>query len=249
MLVLRESKTERMAKRESLIFMNKLVLLLNIAAVVLGNDSSSSSSSSTPGFHAFYFIQQWLPSYCNQQGTTCCDPPAGKLATNFTIYGLWPYSDDGSALQNCPGETFDVSPLKAIESMLEKEWPSYTCPQIGRKFWVHEYNKHGTCSKSFLDEMSYFQAALNLKDKINVLQALVDAGIQPNDQFYPLEIINTAITTATGFRPFIFCNYDAQGNSQIWQVLHCVDKTGMEFITCPSSEGQKDCASTIKFPF
>lgn len=57
---------------------------------------------------------QWLPSYCNQKGTNCCYPPTGKPATNFSIYGLWPYQDDGSCLQNCPGSTFDVSLVCAL---------------------------------------------------------------------------------------------------------------------------------------
>ncbi|KNA22865.1 hypothetical protein SOVF_029740 [Spinacia oleracea] len=140
--------------------------------------------------------------------------------------------------------------LKPIEKLLQKEWPSYTCPQIGRKFWVHEWNKHGTCSKPVLDEMSYFQAALNLKNKVKIIQALAKAGIQPDGRFYPLESIRTAITTATGgFRPTIFCNHDAQGNTQIWQVVHCVDQKGINLINCTNAPKElANCAPSIKFP-
>ncbi|XP_021748646.1 ribonuclease 1-like [Chenopodium quinoa] len=230
-----------MAKLGSLIFISKLVLLLNFAVTTLANDPND--------FQAFYYIQQWLPSYCNQKGTPCCYPPTGKPKANFAIYGLWPYTSDGSSIQNCDGSSFDVGPLKPIEKMLQTEWPSFTCPQIGRKFWLHEWNKHGTCSKSVLDETSYFHTALNLKNKINIFQALAKAKIQPNNQFYSLESINTAITRATGFRPSIFCNHDAQGNSQIWQVIHCVDKSGVKLTNCSSTpKNQGGCSSTIKFP-
>ncbi|XP_010683175.2 ribonuclease 3 [Beta vulgaris subsp. vulgaris] len=224
-------------------FITRLVLLFNLALLALANNDLSTD------FSAFYFIQQWLPSYCNQKGTNCCYPPTGKPATNFSIYGLWPYQDDGSCLQNCPGSTFDVSLIKPIESMLQQEWPSFTCPEIGRKFWLHEWNKHGTCSKSVLDEMAYFHAALNLKNKINIFQAFAETMIQPNDQFYPLDNITTMISLATGFRPSIFCNHDAQGDSQIWQVLLCVDKSGTELVNCSNPYKQQgNCASTIKFP-
>lgn len=139
--------------------------------------------------------------------------------------------------------------LKPIESILRKEWPSFTCPQIGRKFWLHEWNKRGTCSKSILDEMAYFHAALNVKNKINILQILAKDMILPNNQFYSLDSITTTISQAVGFRPSIFCNHDAQGDSQLWQVLLCVDKNGMELINCSTPpQGLGDCASTIKFP-
>uniref|UniRef100_A0A803MND5 Uncharacterized protein n=1 Tax=Chenopodium quinoa TaxID=63459 RepID=A0A803MND5_CHEQI len=95
-----------MTKWGCLIFISKLVVLLNFAVIALGDEPTSSE------FRAFYFIQQWLPSYCNPQGTICCDPSAGKPTPNFTIYGLWPYTEDGTALENCPGERFDVAPVR-----------------------------------------------------------------------------------------------------------------------------------------
>ncbi|XP_057530705.1 ribonuclease 1-like [Amaranthus tricolor] len=218
-----------------------LIMLLNLAVTSLGN---------VPNFdyHAFYFIHQWLPSYCNQKGTKCCYPPTGRPAADFTIYGLWPYNDGGNSLQNCPGSSYDVAPLKAIQNMLQKDWPSLTCPQIGRKFWLHEWNKHGTCSKSVLDELAYFHAASNMKNKLNIFEALSKARIIPNNQFYQVENIKAAITQATGYRPFIFCNHDAEGNSQIWQVIFCVDKSGTKLVNCSGSP-QGQCAySTVKFP-
>ncbi|KAL2903931.1 Ribonuclease 3 [Bienertia sinuspersici] len=133
--------------------------------------------------------------------------------------------------------------------MLQNEWPSFTCPQIGRKFWLQEWNKHGTCTKSALDEMSYFHATLNLHNNINILEVLAKANIKPNNQFYPLKMITTVITQATRFKPFIFCNNDAQGYAQIWQVAHCVDKNGIDLINCNNPlKGPQSCASSIKFP-
>lgn len=60
---------------------------------------------------------------------------------------------------------------------LEKNWPSLTCPSSDdTKFWTHEWEKHGTCSESELDQHEYFEAALKLKQKVNLLQILENAG-------------------------------------------------------------------------
>jgi hypothetical protein len=59
-----------------------------------------------------------------------------------------------------------------------KSWPTFVCSKKGaRKFWSHEWTKHGTCSESVLDMHAYFAAALKLKDKVDLLQTLKNAGI------------------------------------------------------------------------
>lgn len=137
--------------------------------------------------------------------------------------------------------------LKPIEDDLQKSWPSYTCPLIGRKFWLHEWNKRGTCSKSTLDEIPYFQAALKLKSKINLLQILESAGIKPDNSLYSLNSINQAISRSVGFEPWIQCNHNAQGNSQIFIVTICADKTGSTLIKCPKIP-QGNCDLKVQFP-
>ncbi|KAL2903943.1 Ribonuclease 1 [Bienertia sinuspersici] len=217
-----------------------LVLFLSLAVVALGNTSH---------LRAFYLVQQWLGSYCNQAGTRCCYPPSGKPSPDFTIDGLWPYDYKGNFAYNCGVDNYDVGLIKPLETRLRKEWPSFTCPQIGRKFWVHEWNKHGTCTKSILGEIPYFEAALDLKNKANILYALEKAGIRPNNQIYSLNDIKKAIVQYIGFEPWIMCNHNAQGHSQIWQVTLCADITGKKLINCPYiPKGNNGCASKIQFP-
>jgi len=50
---------------------------------------------------------QWLGSYCDQKGTRCCYPPTGKPKPDFTVYGLWPYYNDGTFPYNCGSDNFD----------------------------------------------------------------------------------------------------------------------------------------------
>lgn len=61
---------------------------------------------------------------------------------------------------------------------MEKNWPSLSCPSSnGFRFWSHEWEKHGTCAESELDQREYFESALKLKEKSNLLQFLKQAGI------------------------------------------------------------------------
>ncbi|XP_043716842.1 ribonuclease 1-like [Telopea speciosissima] len=199
-------------------------------------------------FDFFYFVQQWPGSYCDTR-RSCCYPTTGKPAADFGIHGLWPNYDDGSYPSNCDSNAvFDPSLISDLTSSLEANWPTLACPSSdGLKFWSHEWLKHGSCSESVLDQHGYFQAALNLKKKVNLLQALQTAGIKPDGRFYSVDKITEAIKEATGFTPGIECNVDSSRNHQLYQVYLCVDTSGSNFIECPVAPSSR-CGSKIEFP-
>ncbi|KAJ6322392.1 hypothetical protein OIU77_012278 [Salix suchowensis] len=187
---------------------------------------------------------QWPVSYCDTK-QSCCYPRTGKPVADFGIHGLWPQNKDGSYPQNCnPDSALDEDQISDLTSSLQKDWASLSCPSsTGFRFWSHEWEKHGTCAESEeIDQHGYFEAALKLKEKANLLQALRNAGIQPDDEFYDLGSIKEAIKDATGFTPGIECNIDPSKNSQIYQVFMCVDISGSEFIECPAVPKRR-CAS------
>ena len=93
--------------------------------------------------------------------------------------------------------------------------------------------KHGACSESQLDQHEYFEAALNLKKKVNPLQILRIARIEPNDGLYSLDNIIKAIIKGIGHTPRIGCNKDSDGNSQLYQIYFCVDSFGAKIIKYP----------------
>lgn len=200
-------------------------------------------------FGFFYFVQQWPGSYCDTKHS-CCYPRTGKPVADFGIHGLWPQNEDGSYPQNCNRDNaLDEDQISDLTSSLQKDWPSLSCPSsTGFRFWSHEWEKHGTCAESEeIDQHGYFEAALKLKEKANLLQALNNAGIKPDDEFYDLDSIKEAIKDATGFTPGIECNIDASKNSQLYQVFMCVDISGSEFIECPVLPKRR-CASKVQFP-
>ncbi|KAJ4711348.1 Ribonuclease [Melia azedarach] len=199
-------------------------------------------------FDFFYLVLQWPGSYCDT-AKSCCYPTTGKPAADFGIHGLWPNKNDGSYPSNCdPNSPFDQSQISDLKSSMQKNWPTLACPSgNGLEFWSHEWEKHGTCSESVLDQHDYFQAALNFKNQVDLLQALKSAGIQPDGNSYSLERIKDAIKGETGFAPWIECNVDESGNSQLYQIYLCVDTSASNIIECPVFPKGK-CGSGIEFP-
>ncbi|KAJ4974299.1 hypothetical protein NE237_007473 [Protea cynaroides] len=199
-------------------------------------------------FDFFYFVQQWPGSYCDTKGN-CCYPTTGKPDADFGIHGLWPNYNDGTYPSNCdPNTAFDPSAISDLTTSLEINWPSLACPSSnGLSFWSHEWEKHGTCSESILDQHGYFDRALKLKTQVNLLQALENAGIKPNGSFYSMVSINKAITEAIGFSPGIECNVDVSGNHQLYQIYLCVDTSGSNIIECPVLP-TSSCGSKVEFP-
>ncbi|KAG9155017.1 hypothetical protein Leryth_012199 [Lithospermum erythrorhizon] len=103
---------------------------------------------------------------------------------------------------------------------MQQEWPTLACPSgTGSTFWSHEWDKHGTCSESILDQHSYFATALKLKDQLTILQLLSKAGISPDGNNYSLSSIKSAIEEGIGHAPWIECNKDTSGNSQLYQQI------------------------------
>ncbi|EPS67237.1 hypothetical protein M569_07540, partial [Genlisea aurea] len=146
------------------------LLLLLLLLLLIG-------CSSGQDFDFFYFVQQWPGSYCDTQ-RSCCFPTAGKPPPDFGIHGLWPNYNDGTYPSNCdPSNPFHLSQIWDLVPEMEQNWASLACPSgNGTTFWSHEWNKHGTCSESVLNQHSYFSAALELKRKIDLLQILRNAG-------------------------------------------------------------------------
>ncbi|XP_054810491.1 ribonuclease 1-like [Prosopis cineraria] len=207
-----------------------------------------SDLSVSQDFDFFYFVLQWPGSYCDTQ-RSCCYPTSGKPEVDFGIHGLWPNYNDGSYPSNCdPNNPFNQSEVSDLISSLERNWATLACPSgNGIQFWTHEWDKHGTCSESLLHQHDYFASALNLKQHANVLQALSNAGIEADGGSYSLSNIKDAIKESTGFAPFIECNQDSSGNSQLYQVYLCVDTSASNFIDCTVFPASK-CLSHIHFP-
>ncbi|KAF9975063.1 ribonuclease T2-like, partial [Mortierella antarctica] len=119
----------------------------------------------------------------------------------FTLHGLWPSHCNGSEVkERCDRdrELDDVeNRLKQSDFFkdMKKYWPSFLpIPQQpnNKKFWKHEWNKHGTCVTTLdtdcgydVDQglYAYFNTTLALRKQYNIYDALEKAGITPRPRF------------------------------------------------------------------
>ncbi|PIN13780.1 Ribonuclease, T2 family [Handroanthus impetiginosus] len=201
---------------------------------------------SSADFDFFYFVEQWSPSYCDtKQG--CCYPITGRPNEDFGIHGLWPEYTTGEWREFCDREnSFNASQISDLIGRMQKDWPSLACPSgDGTIFWRHEWEKHGTCTS--LDQHSYFEAALDLKKKANLLQVLENGGITPG-KIYNFTTVKEAIQEGVGYRPVIKCNKDPANNTQLYEVYLCADTSAKNFIECPVFSHGIPCGSSIEFP-
>ncbi|KMZ72712.1 Ribonuclease NW [Zostera marina] len=212
---------------------------------------STFSLEAQQSYDYFYLVLQWPGSFCDsKQG--CCYPTTGKPKSDFGIHGLWPNYNDGTYPSNCDANNpFDPSKIDDLMSSMQSEWPTLACPQSdGLKFWSHEWNKHGTCSESILDQHTYFQTALDFKKKLDPLQILQNAGIEPADgSSYSLSSISQALAQGVGGHEVgIQCNVDLSGNAQLFQLYFCLDQAASEIIPCPNSPSSTCSSDGIEFP-
>ncbi|KAJ1701430.1 hypothetical protein LUZ63_001209 [Rhynchospora breviuscula] len=161
------------------------------------------SSAQGYAYDFFYFVQQ--------------------RPFDFGIHGLWPNYNNGSYPANCdPNNPFAISQIQDLVSSLRANWTSLSCPSSdSSSFWQHEWDKHGTCSETVLNQHGYFQAALNLKSKTGLLSCLKSAGISPNGGSYTSTNVEAAIKTCIGHTPYVECNKDASSRYQLYQVYTC----------------------------
>uniref|UniRef100_A0A0E0EES0 Uncharacterized protein n=1 Tax=Oryza meridionalis TaxID=40149 RepID=A0A0E0EES0_9ORYZ len=152
----------------------------------------------------------------------------------------WPeYCNDGNKLR--PWE------IKDLVAELDANWPTLSC-KSGKsfEFWSYEWKKHGTCSG--MGQHGYFAAALELKKRHDLAAVLAGAGIVPSDdESYSLGSIRDAIAAATGAVPNLECNRDAAGETQLFQVYQCVDRSGKKLVDCQLPM-QGKCRDKVKLP-
>ncbi|PUZ73053.1 hypothetical protein GQ55_2G444000 [Panicum hallii var. hallii] len=224
------------------------VLLLALAAACAATD-----------FDFFYLVQQWPGSYCDTEAG-CCFPGDEKPAADFGIHGLWPnYAAcrPDAATPNrtscwpdfCNAtDTLNLSLIKGMEADLRRSWGTLSCKsKDATDFWSHEWSRHGTCSG--MGQHAYFRSALDLKARLDLTGALLDAGIVPSDEAeYCLGRVRAAVAAATGgAAPMLECNRSARNETQLYQVYVCVDPDGRTLVHCPLP-AQRGCTDMIKFP-
>ncbi|CDP16222.1 unnamed protein product [Coffea canephora] len=164
-------------------------------------------------FQYFNMVEQWPGGYC--QFHRCRRVP---WPNDFTIHGLWPANHTGT-VENCKKTGFapiqDENKFKQLDSI----WPNLDQPRpeydrlgsrvLAQSFWGHEWNKHGTCSENMYNQTQYFDLAIKLKNRYNLLSILEQGGLSRGHS-HELSDVNSTIWRTTHGTPDLKCLNDAR---------------------------------------
>tara|TARA_B100001093_G_C26457062_1_gene854802 strand:+ start:59 stop:667 length:609 start_codon:yes stop_codon:yes gene_type:complete len=97
----------------------------------------------------------------------------------WTIHGLWPQTNLESYPVFCRKVTFDIKKLSPIIDKLYIDW--HSDQTSNDYFWSHEWEKHGSCMFTEMDELEYFTKALDLYDFV-IDNELIEEYINDENQ-------------------------------------------------------------------
>ena len=83
-----------------------------------------------------------------------------KEEDTWSIHGLWPQYSENEYPSFCKKVDFDIDKLKPILTELKQFW--YSTKDTNEDFWKHEWQKHGSCVFTEIDELTYFKTTLSL---------------------------------------------------------------------------------------
>ncbi|KAK2967843.1 hypothetical protein RJ640_001785 [Escallonia rubra] len=120
---------------------------------------------------------------------------------------------------------------------LTVRWPNLNNPGSSKGFWLYEWKKHGTCSLNLYPQQAYFGLAMQLHDKLNLLEVLAKSNINPGAiSNHLLSQVNNSLVAYTSKVPDFKC----QLNRAITTLRRNLPK---EVVSCNNLSGTAiDCS-------
>ncbi|RWS24875.1 ribonuclease Oy-like protein [Leptotrombidium deliense] len=187
---------------------------------------------------AFDYIDlslNWAPGLCALKK---CRPFQSK----WSIHGMWPQNQHGRHPESCCKNRYlNENVIRKLYPDLKENW--LTLFGNEKRFWQHEWEKHGTCSfatKKLQGQENYFSNTLQLFKTLHVSTWLAKHSITPQPlgpkSSYQLEQIRGAIRTGYGKRVRFACGLLKDNHSNeisILQEIHfCFDKASLVAVDC-----------------
>ncbi|RYR58073.1 hypothetical protein Ahy_A05g023755 [Arachis hypogaea] len=128
---------------------------------------------------------------------------------------------------------FYNSRITNLRGQLEIDWPNLNGQSLNDKFWEDEWNKHGTCSLNKFQQFQYFSLAIDIKNKLDILRLLENAGIRPNATvtYNYIDIVDAIKAKIGPFEPQLHCVMP-HNNVLLLEVRVCLDDKGATYISC-----------------
>ncbi|XP_057983471.1 intracellular ribonuclease LX-like [Malania oleifera] len=197
--------------------MKMLPLLCTVIFILSLLCSPASTQQPTAGKNTAKLLKlaiYWPTSLCN--GKTKCKyntPPPDR----FTIHGPWPLYRDPPGPEDVDWNTFPA----ATEAQMKFDWASYGTT-TNRKFWDHEWSKHGRDSGH--QPPAYFDLGLTLFHRVDLGNHLKSEGMYPTGQTVEHKKFSEAVSKAAdGKTVVLLCNKDKEGVVQLFEIDICLD--------------------------
>ncbi|KAK6469067.1 ribonuclease T2-like [Huso huso] len=192
--------------------------------------------------------QRWAKTECKASNLT--DNPACN-SKQWTLHGLWP--GNVKVIDPVPLSEDFFNTFENYENIMRTEWTflgiadQNTYITETKTFWKHEWTKHGYCAKDFIgseDPKIYFQEALRLYRRANLLSILADNNVTPNDNatYRTYQIINAF----DGLRPHVNCR--KIGNKYyLSEIIICLNQN-LKPVNCGTGDTNVCPEGAITYP-
>ncbi|KAL2320158.1 hypothetical protein Fmac_029127 [Flemingia macrophylla] len=115
---------------------------------------------------------------------------------------------------------------------IKQNWPNLNGDD--KSFWEHEWLKHGICCENNFKQFDYFNLAVTIKGRIDLMVILASANITPNlTKRYTANSISNAIFAVTKSIPELYCN-DNHGDLKLQEIRICLVANGTSYTNCSS---------------
>jgi ribonuclease T2 len=158
---------------------------------------------------------------------------------------LWPsYNNQSWPEFCCFDRKFDVKNLDPILPELESDWPNLEPYKSSDSLWKHEWERHGTCTKT--KQLDYFNNTLHFYQMFPIFEWLQKSDIIPsNNQSYELSAFNEVFKANLGHKVQFNCK---KSNSKLYlaEILICINhNASANIIDC---NGKSNCKKSFYYP-
>jgi len=227
--------------------LNNPVFLLGcfclFAAMAVGHEQEFNPSNKyfSIDWDFFMLVTEWPQSSCEYTNSSshhhsCVIPSTVK---GWVLHGLWPSTSQGGQQPfYCKPWKFDESKIEDLLTDLERFWPNLFADTTLTSFWKHEYEKHGTCASSvagFESEHEFFQQAMQLRNKYDMMAVLTNSNIVPSVDPYQFSDISDAVDNEFKAKVCLECSYTKSIGQMLSGAYVCLNKQ-LELIDCNKCE-------------
>ncbi len=202
-----------------------LRMLLGTYTVLARGTRHDGCDTHSSSFDYYLLVQQYTPSF----------PLVDIHDELFTLHGLWPSRNTTRTLSSYPCfcEPLDRFTPDALPLDLHRElvsfWPTLMPGHSNEWFWIHEWQKHGSCADTLRISDAYWRMALRLRSEYDLGAVFHTSPLAPLSADV-VHTIRQRIYDKWGVTPLVACSGGA-----MLSITLCVDRTTHDVVPCSTA--------------